>query len=378
MAGGLSAYVFNERFWFPANVTWADLRSTEDVRYPQIEDVKYVAMLAIALVIIRLCLERLIFSPIGVAMGIRVTSGYKPVSNLILEKAFLSVTRNPDHKRLEGLGKQLDWSVRRVERWFRRRRNQERPSPLKKFTENSWRCAFYTFVFLYGIYYHPQEDWFWSSQICWLNFPYHPLTTPLFNYYLLEWSFYISLLLSLFTDVRRKDFVANVIHHIATVLLISFSYICNFTRIGSLVMVIHDISDIFLEGAKVANYAGFVIFAHILFVCFGVVFFLTRVLLFPYWILSSIIIDSHMLIGAYPSKYFFTALLCTLYALHLYWFSIILSMVYTGLTNGKLENDSRSDVAEDTDLESSEDGKSAKKNGAKTNSTHGNSVANHH
>ena len=44
-----------------------------------------------------------------------------------------------------------------------------------------------------------------------------------------------------------QDFVANVIHHIATVILISFSYLCNFTRIGAMVMVIHDISDIFLE-----------------------------------------------------------------------------------------------------------------------------------
>ncbi|XP_022079960.1 ceramide synthase 6-like isoform X2 [Acanthaster planci] len=321
---------------------------------------------------------RLIFSPIGVAMGIRATSGYKPEANLILEKAFLSVTRNPDHKRLEGLSKQLDWSVRRVERWFRRRRNQERPSPLKKFTENSWRCAFYSFVFLYGIHYLPQEDWFWTSKGCWINFPYHALTPPLFNYYLLEWSFYISLLMSVFTDVRRKDFIANVVHHIATVMLIFFSYICNFTRIGSLVMVIHDVSDIFLEGAKITNYAGFVIVAHILFVIFTVVFFVTRVLLFPYWILGSIIIDSHTLIGAYPSKYFFMALLCVLYILHLYWFSIILSMVYCGLKNGKLENDSRSDVAEDTNTESSGDDKLARKNGAKTNSAQGNCVANHH
>ena len=58
MAGGLSSYILNERFWFPANVTWADLRSTDDARYPQLDDFKFVLMLAISLVIIRLCFER--------------------------------------------------------------------------------------------------------------------------------------------------------------------------------------------------------------------------------------------------------------------------------------------------------------------------------
>ncbi|XP_071803833.1 ceramide synthase 6-like [Asterias amurensis] len=376
MAGGLAAYVLNERFWFPANVTWADLRSTDEARYPQIDDFKVVLMMAISLVFIRLFCERLIFSPIAVAIGIRSTSGYKPEPNLILEKAFLSVTRSPDHKRLEGLGKQLDWSVRRVERWFRRRRNQDRPTPLRKFTETSWRLAFYTVVFLYGIYHLHQEDWFWSSRLCWINFPYHSLTTPLFNYYLIELAFYIALLLSIFTDVRRKDFAANFVHHIATVVLITFSYTCNFTRIGSLVMVIHDISDIFLEGAKIANYSGYSILAHIFFVTFAVVFFFTRIIVYPYWIIYSVFVESHEIIGAYPSKYFFSLLLSVLYLLHIYWFSLIVIMVYGGLkARKKLDKDARSDVAENTDIGSSEEANGTN-NHTKTNSS--NSVANHH
>lgn len=37
------------------------------------------------------------------------------------------------------------------------------------------------------------------------------------------------------------------IHHLATVSLISFSYVNNMVRIGSLVMCIHDASDFLLE-----------------------------------------------------------------------------------------------------------------------------------
>lgn len=91
-------------------------------------------------------------------------------------------------------------------------------------------------------------------------------------YYVLEMGFYLSLLLSLSFDVKRKvslltmsnlkdkfvlirlrwqwclqDFKEQVIHHTATLTLLSFSWISNFIRIGTLVMAVHDCSDILLE-----------------------------------------------------------------------------------------------------------------------------------
>lgn len=44
--------------------------------------------------------------------------------------------QSPDTKQLEGLSKQLDWEVRKIQRWFRVRRNQDRPSMQKKFCES--------------------------------------------------------------------------------------------------------------------------------------------------------------------------------------------------------------------------------------------------
>ena len=39
-------------------------------------------------------------------------------------------------------------------------------------------------------------------------------------------------------------------HHIATIVLIAFSYSVNYTNIGMLIMSLHDFSDIFLEVSK--------------------------------------------------------------------------------------------------------------------------------
>ena len=44
-----------------------------------------------------------------------------------------------------------------------------------------------------------------------------------------------------------QDFREQVIHHIATLTLLSFSWISNYIRIGTLVMAVHDSADILLE-----------------------------------------------------------------------------------------------------------------------------------
>jgi hypothetical protein len=44
-----------------------------------------------------------------------------------------------------------------------------------------------------------------------------------------------------------------MIHHIATTLLLVYSYYVNFTRVGVMVLLVHDMSDIFLEAAKLCR-----------------------------------------------------------------------------------------------------------------------------
>lgn len=60
-------------------------------------------------------------------------------------------------------------------------------------------------------------------------------------------AFYWSLAFSQFFDVKRKDFWQMFLHHVATIMLLSFSWVCNLHRVGTLVLVIHDSADSLLD-----------------------------------------------------------------------------------------------------------------------------------
>lgn len=64
-------------------------------------------------------------------------------------------------------------------------------------------------------------------------------------------------------------------------------WICRYARVGSVVMLLHDPSDVFLEAAKLCNYAELegpstVLFAGLLLSWFGL-----RLVLLPFWVMHS-------------------------------------------------------------------------------------------
>ncbi|XP_039652466.1 ceramide synthase 5 isoform X2 [Perca fluviatilis] len=178
------------------------------------------------------------------------------------------------------------------------------------------------------------------------------MTPGLYRYYVTELAFYWSLMFSQFTDIKRKDFKIMFIHHLATVGLISFSYVNNMTRVGSLVMCVHDASDFLLEAAKLANYAKYQRLCDSLFIMFSVAFFITRLVIYPVWVLNSTMFESWAIVGPYPSWWLFNFLLLVLQVLHIIWFYLIARIAVKAMLRGKVCNDVRSDIESSSGEES--------------------------
>ncbi|XP_023312988.1 ceramide synthase 6-like [Anoplophora glabripennis] len=155
-------------------------------------------------------------------------------------------------------------------------------------------------------------------------------------------SFYWSLCVSQFFDVRRKDFWQMFIHHIAAILLMSLSWMVNVFRIGCLVLVVHDSADIFLEGAKMAKYAGYQKLCDAIFAILTVLWILTRLVIYPFWIIRNTSIDAPKVVPMFPAYYIFNSLLILLLVLHCFWTYLLLKIAYNSLKAGQMEGDIRS------------------------------------
>ena len=94
--------------------------------------------------------------------------------------------------------------------------------------------------------------------------------------------------------MRRKDFAESMAHHLVTIALLYYSFYANFVRPGIVVMLLHDISDIFLEAAKLARYADRQGAALWLFVTFTLSWIVCRLYFFPKMVVINCLIVSSL------------------------------------------------------------------------------------
>ncbi|XP_006896462.1 PREDICTED: ceramide synthase 4-like [Elephantulus edwardii] len=353
MLSSLNEWLWQEKFWLLSNYTWADLEDRDGVVYAHPRDLLAVLPVALVLLAMRMSYERFVALPLSRWLGLQDRIRKPVTPNPTLEKYFLTQSRRPKEPQLALLATQCGLTLRQTQRWFRRRWNQEQPQLSKKFCEASWRFLFYLCAFVGGLSVLYHEPWFWTPSLCWDNYPKQPLQPLLYWWYLLELGFFISLLMTLPFDVKRKDFKEQVVHHVLAIFLVTFSYSCNLLRIGSLVLLLHETSDYLLEAAKMLNYLSWSRSCHVVFLTFSVVFIYTRLVLFPTKILYTTYYESIMNQVPPNSYYFFNGLLILLQLLHVFWSVLILRVVFKFVKKGQMEKDIRSDV-EQSDLSEEE------------------------
>lgn len=335
--------VWDTKFWLPNNSTWLELNEYTQIDYPSL---LYTCLtLAVAIYVFRIVFEKYIASPIGRFLNVPDTEALVP--NAALE-AYYQDNQVLSESIIMLVAKETELNGEFIKDWFRIRRVRKKPSQLQKFNESAWRFTFYLVVWIYGIYVLYDKSWVWDTNNCWINYPRQYVDTSIYHYYVIEISFYFSLLASQFYDVKRKDFWQMFLHHIITLSLLSFSLMCNFIRIGSLIIVLHDTADSWLELAKMGSYAKLNWICDPVFAGFTIVWLLTRLMAYPYIILYTTTFEAvNHLENRFPAYYYFNILLYTLQVMHFIWFYMILRVAYKSLFKGVREDD-RSECSDDS------------------------------
>lgn len=351
-------FLFPEKTFAYGEIRPAVRRWEQEGKFPRVgELLVYGIYVGVSMSVIRYFLNRFIFQPFGSwMMKLKKIDNVDPVGEL--DKLFETSKFLPKEQEFL-LGQRTRLSVPQMKSYLKTKRI-ERLQKLRlwKYTESFWRLLLYTATTVYGVCYLWDKPWTWDVNEYWTGYPLQAVDPALRRYYFFEFGLYLNFFCFQFVDTRRKDFWEMFLHHAVTLGLLLFSYATNFTRIGGVVLCLHDASDVFLESAKLLHYAKAARPAcgppaDLAFCLFALVFFAGRLVAYPARVLWAALVGARTHFVLHASYYLWAGLLGALQLLHVYWFALICRLVKRFVVDG-IEKDERSIT--ESDVSGPEDG----------------------
>ncbi|KAJ3093691.1 Ceramide synthase 1 [Physocladia obscura] len=192
-----------------------------------------------------------------------------------------------------------------------------------------WKFLVYVITVSVGVCTLIHEDWWMTPRLQMMKI-----------YYNVGFGNYMYQLLTIFMEPRQSDFVQMLGHHVCTVAVMAVSYFASFTRIGAVILLLHDLADP-------------IMMADIFFAIFALTFLVTRNFIFPYYVISACIPygvyeDGERMPRGY-AHYFWVSVGClwVLQFLNLNWGFLIFKMVVKAVqSGGKVDGDIRDEDEE--------------------------------
>jgi len=255
----------------------------------------------------------------------------------------------PDPSPQQLLDLQKDWNLAEVEEQFSmlrvyHRRQSKIARSVGKFSESFASLVQHTTGCSMAFFALVDKAWFYDLDTVWLGFPFYPMPLEIRYTYIYQLGYYLHQIVYQFVDHARSDFWEMFIHHVCTIILISLSYLSQCHRIGVMIMFLHDLGDIPLHVAKLANYSQYEKLCDIAFGTFAVLFFLTRLVWLPFWVAHAGILGyhEHLPDSDFPAHRVMSGCMIILIFLHCFWMFLLSKMIYRVFLVGKVEKDIRS------------------------------------
>ena len=213
-----------------------------------------------------------------------------------------------------------------------------------KLPRHVYKVTFYVTITIFGYYVLKDLHYFPKSMLgngympsmFLKGFPdsyFHERSSLFILYYNISLAYFVNDFIFLFIMDRQSDFIKMILHHTCTISLIIFSYITNYSNIGSLVIFCHMESDILLhvtrfllQTDKPMSIVGFI----------GIIFTINFVYMRQF-------VFGEMIYTIYKYITWKWGIITTtlwlflvfLYILHLHWSYILLSKTFELLTKKK-------------------------------------------
>lgn len=347
---------WKDEYWFGGGHSWKEIEpKSPDDKFPNARQIGLQSFLiGLFLLLVRYVVQNYVIYPFGLYAGVKRPKKIQIQPNTELESLYQN-SKTPNDIQIREMCKKTDLSERQINIWFRRRRHQDLTTTMKKFQDCSWHFLIHISLFILGVAVLWDKPWFWDSKYIFEGWP-HQVTDDMYLYYLIELAVYWNFCFTIAIEHRRKDFLEMLLHHIITLCLLFGSYVSDFLRFGSIVLIVHDAVDYWLAAAKMAKYSRKQTLCEVLFAIFVVSWYIFRLIIFPIRLVYVVLF--HMgEIGESRIMYGLKTLLCTLQLLHVIWTCYINNAIINKFRYGQID-DVRSDQESD-DL--SDNGEKAEK-----------------
>jgi len=231
---------------------------------------------------------------------------------------------------------------------------------IQKFGEYCFRLLYHTSIGVYGLYYFSSKEWWKNGTIyLWADYPRQPIEPGMTFYYLIQAAYNVEALIYLawlsftvnwkngmprltWSKTVRGDFREMAIHHVITNVLIFSSSYLRLTRIGSVIFLIHDISDVPIDMSKLANFVKWKSTTVVCFTLMVITWFITRLGILPFILFPSMLYETQVMMeyGLDPLFYYayrwpLYILIAFMIVLHCCWFMMMLKMGYVLVSSGE-------------------------------------------
>lgn len=226
------------------------------------------------------------------------------------------------------------------EKWSRTLRELK----INRFVTNILKALYFFGVSFYGYSVLIERDWFANelggtgdAMALWKDFPNQQNDFQLTMYFCLSLGYHFFVMYLLIVDVRYPDFWEDVLRAALGNLLISFSFLSNYVRIGCIIMLLHDACDSLICICKVLVDTDYTYTTVGLFCILMCTWAYLRLYCFSKLVLYGVVNELHVWIPHQKLHgwSWFVFCLLVLLLLNIYWFLLMLRMLWHFLRSGK-------------------------------------------